>query len=99
MKYALKRTFRTITAPTIAIAACFLSNLYSPFLPIRSIALFHSIMIVVNYVLLFVMIPPMIIFVDERLRPALSYVWNIMFKMWSNRFKKLDESVENKEEE
>jgi predicted RND superfamily exporter protein len=97
MKYTLKRTFKTITAPTIAIAACFLSNLYSPFLPIRSIALFHSIMLVVNYVLLFVMIPPMIIFVDEKLRPALSYIWNVIFKKWINRSKKqvLDESAEN----
>lgn len=67
MSYAWKRATKAMLVTTSTTCLAFLSTALSSIVPIRSFGLYAAIIIPVNYILIIVMLPPMLIFYDKYL--------------------------------
>jgi protein dispatched 1 len=61
LPYAFRRAVRATATTSSTTAAAFLANLSSPLLPMRSFGLYCAVLIIVNYALLIIFLPPLII--------------------------------------
>jgi predicted RND superfamily exporter protein len=62
MAYAFKRAVRAISITTSTTCAAFFANSFSNIMPIRAFGIYAGLIILVNFVLISLMFPPMVIF-------------------------------------
>jgi len=67
MAYAFRRAARgtAVTSSTTAIA--FLANAFSPMMPIKSFGIYAAIIVIVNFFLIILVFPPLLIWYDRKL--------------------------------
>ena len=67
MAYAWKRTVRAAAITSSTTSVAFMANVLSPMMPIQSFGIYAAIIILVNYFLVIMLMPPAIIFYEDRL--------------------------------
>jgi len=68
LPYAFRRAVRATATTSSTTAVAFLANVMSPLLPMRSFGLYCAVLIIVNYGLLIVFLPPLIIWHEDNLK-------------------------------
>lgn len=68
MAYAWKRTVRAAAITSSTTSVAFMANILSPMMPIRSFGIYAAIIILVNYFLVVMIMPPAVIFYEDKLQ-------------------------------
>jgi predicted RND superfamily exporter protein len=64
MAYAWRRSVRAMAVTSSTTSVAFISNMFSPLMPIKAFGLFAGVIIPVNYILVVIFMPPAIIFFE-----------------------------------
>lgn len=67
MSYAWKRTARAAAVTSSTTSVAFMANVLSPMMPIQSFGIYAAIIIIVNYFLVIMVMPPAVIFYEDKL--------------------------------
>ena len=62
MAYTFRRAFRQIGATASTTAFAFIANLLSKIMPIKAFGIFAAVVIIINYILVLTILPPVTIF-------------------------------------
>ena len=67
LPYAFRRAVRATATTSSTTAVAFLANTMSPLMPMRSFGIYCAVLITVNYILLLLFLPPLIIWYEDNL--------------------------------
>jgi len=70
LAYAFRRAVRATATTSSTTAVAFLANAWSPLMPMRSFGLYCAVLIIVNYALLIIFLPPLIIWYEDNLKDS-----------------------------
>lgn len=65
LAYSFRKTAKAVAITSSTTCCAFVANAFSKILPIRAFGIYAAIIIPVNYILIYVMLPPMIVFHDK----------------------------------
>jgi len=68
MAYAFKRSAKAISLTSSTTSAAFFANCFSPLLPILQFGIFAGIIIMVNFMLVIMLLPPATIMYERHIR-------------------------------
>jgi protein dispatched 1 len=67
MAYAFRRGVRAMSVTSSTTAAAFFANFFSPIMPIKAFGIFAGTLIPVNFMLVVLIMPPAVIYKEEKL--------------------------------
>ncbi len=78
MAFTYRQTTRNIfTTTVVTTAACF-SLVFTEVIPIRTFGFYAAILIFVNFAIVITMLPPMLVYFEQRIQPAVcSFAWKL----------------------
>ena len=77
LAYAFRRASRATFVTSSTTSVAFMANFFSPIMPIASFGIYAALLVLANYLLIILLIPPIIIFWEDNLA---SYQWQCLKK-------------------
>jgi predicted RND superfamily exporter protein len=68
LAYSFRRASRATATTSSTTSAAFLANVFSPIMPIASFGIYAAVIIIVNYGLVILVLPPIIIWYENTLK-------------------------------
>lgn len=67
MAYSFRRAAHVMAVTSSTTGVAFMSNIMNPLMPMKSIGIFAGVLIPMNYFLVILMMPPAVIFYEDRI--------------------------------